>query len=158
MAAGRLVLKAIGRAMEHRRSFVYETTLSSHQSLSVMERCKELGYEVSIVFVALDTADLNVRRVAERVARGGHDIPEDVIRRRYRSAFGRLPSALRLADGGLVFDNSRLTPEMLLTLRAKKIIANRLDKANALHVRLADALSQALELAVDQIFMSGRSI
>lgn len=152
MAAGRLVLKAIDEALEHRRSFVYETTLSSRQSISVMERCKEKGYEVSIVFVALDHPDLNVRRVAERVSRGGHDIPEDVIRRRYKSAFGRLPFALRLADNGLVFDNSRLAPEMLLTLERGKIVASHLNEANPLHSRVAEAVAEALDVALDKVF------
>ncbi len=157
MAAGRLVLQAIDDAIEHRRSFVYETTLSSRQSLKVMERCRDLGYEVSIVYVALDSPDLNVKRVAERVARGGHHIPEDVIRRRYRTAFGRLPFALRLADGGLIVDNSGLTPAMLLTLQSGTIVANQLDPANHLHLRLADAVSQALQLSTETVFTSARS-
>ncbi len=151
MAAGRLVLRAIDEALEHRRSFVYETTLSSRQSISVMERCKERGYEVSIVFVVLDHPDLNVRRVAERVSRGGHHIPEDVIRRRYKTAFGRLPFALRLADNGLVFDNSRLAPELLLTIERGQIVASHLEEANALHVRLAQAVAEAFDLTLDKV-------
>lgn len=156
MAAGRVVLIAINDAVESRRSFVYETTLSSRQSIAVMERCKNLGYEVSLVYVALDSPDMNVQRIAERVSRGGHNIPEDVVRRRYETAFGRLPSALKLADSVLVFDNSRLSPEMLLTLERGEIIENHLDEANGLHVRLAEAVGHALDLDFQTVLHSAR--
>lgn len=62
MAAGRLVLRTIDEILSDRRSFVYETTLSSRQSLAVMERCKEMGYEVALVYIALDSPELNVQR------------------------------------------------------------------------------------------------
>jgi predicted ABC-type ATPase len=50
-----------------------------------------IGYEVGLVFVTLNSADLNVQRVADRVARGGHNIAETVIQRRYETALRRLP-------------------------------------------------------------------
>lgn len=117
-----------------------------------MARCRERGYEVALVFVALDSADLNVRRVAERVAQGGHDIPEHVIRRRHGSAFARLPLAIRLADRMLVFDNSGLEPEMLLSLEFGSITHNGLRKDSALHSRLAQAIAEVTGLTVDEIF------
>jgi predicted ABC-type ATPase len=156
MAAGRLVLKTIDEILNDRRSFVYETTLSSRQSLAVMERCKEMGYEVALVYVVLDSPELNVLRVAERVSRGGHDIPADVIRRRYETAFGRLPHALRLADNSLMFDNSGREPRMLLTLERGEIVENHLDEAMPLHVRLAEALAEALDVGTDAVFQAAR--
>ncbi|GGE07447.1 hypothetical protein GCM10011390_28130 [Aureimonas endophytica] len=143
LAAGRLVLAAIAEAMSRRRSFVYETTLSSHQSLAVMRQCRALGYEVALVFVALDSPELNIRRVAERVARGGHHIAEEVIRRRYETAFRRLPSAFALADTSLVFDNSGLQPETVLVIDRHRVVVNRLEKTVPLHQRLAGAVADA---------------
>lgn len=151
VAAGRLVLQLIDKILNDRRSFVYETTLSSRQSLSVMERCHDLGYEV-----ALDSPDLNILRVAERVSRGGHDIPAEVIRRRYETTFARLPHALRLADSGLLFDNSGVEPLMLLALQGGEIVANHLDEAMALHARLAEIVAQALDVDKDAVIRAAR--
>jgi len=104
----------------------------------------------------LDSPELNVLRVAERVSRGGHDIPADVIRRRYETAFGRLPHALRLADSSLLFDNSGRAPQMLLMLERGEIIENHLDEATPLHVRLAEAVAEALDLGTDAVFRAAR--
>lgn len=156
MAAGRLVFAAIETMLSERRSFVYETTLSSHQSLKVMERCKALGYEIAFVFVALDSADLNVERVAQRVLSGGHHIDETIIRRRYETIFARLSTALQLAATTLVFDNSGLKPQLLLTIQYRNIVRNRLDRDNPLHMRLADSVAQALQMRRDVVLMSPR--
>ena len=75
IAAGRHVLTELARAVRTRETFVYETTLSSHQSIELMRAARRADYEVGLVFVVLNSAALNVERVAERVARGGHDIP-----------------------------------------------------------------------------------
>ncbi|WP_161959285.1 zeta toxin family protein [Rhizobium tumorigenes] len=71
--------------------FVFETTLSSEHSIKVIERAKEAGFLVNMIFVCLDTATRNVERVRFRVADGGHDIPEEVIIGRYEAAFENLP-------------------------------------------------------------------
>ena len=152
MAAGRLVLKRLDIALDARQDFVYETTLSSHQSLALMSRCKSAGYEVSLVFVALNAADLNVRRVAERVAAGGHHIPEHIIRRRYEIAFLRLTDAIRMADRVLLFDNSSIDPAMLMSIEFGNIVENHLDEASALHARLAYAVGQAMDMSSDKVF------
>ena len=111
-----------------------------------MDRCRKAGYRTALIFVTLDSPDLNVLRVAERVSRGGHAIPEDVIRRRYDAAFRRLPDALRLADDALLFDNSGLEPRMLLSVEKDLITESSLDGAVPLHARLAEAVYQALGL------------
>lgn len=153
IAAGRQTLAELARAMGTRETFVYETTLSSRQSIELMRAAKQAGYEVGLVFVALNSADLHVERVAERVARGGHDIPEDVIRRRYETALRRLPEAIRLADGSILFDNSTSSgPESLVQIRAGAIEVNHLDEADAFHCRLAEAVGEALRVSADTVF------
>ena len=156
MAAGRLVLKRLDTAVTARQDFVYETTLSSYQSLTLMERCKASGYEVSLVFIALNSADLHVRRVAERVATGGHSIPENVVRRRHETAFSRLPAAIQIADRVLLFDNSSIEPAMLMSIEFGSIVENHLDEAVALHGRLAEAVGQSLDMSLDTVFKSTR--
>lgn len=69
--AGRRTLAELARLIEARENFIYETSLSSHQSIDLMRAAGADGYEVGLVFVTLNNADLNVQRVAERVAKGG---------------------------------------------------------------------------------------
>jgi predicted ABC-type ATPase len=97
MTAGRQTLAELDRTIAAGESFVYETTLSSQQSIDLMRTAKSADFDVGLVFVMLRSADMHVGRVATRVARGGHHIPEDTIRRRYETALKRLPDAIRIA-------------------------------------------------------------
>lgn len=83
--AGRLMLKRINKHLEAGNNFAFETTLSTRSYARLVVRAKDLGYQVTCVFFWLQTAELAVSRVESRVKEGGHDIPEEVIRRRYQS-------------------------------------------------------------------------
>jgi len=157
LLAGKRTLAELARVLEAWENFVYETTLSSHQSIELMRVAGIGGYEMGLVFVALNSADLNVQRVAERVSRGGHDIPEDVIRRRYETALRRLPEAIRLADGSMVFDNSLSSgPRLLLRVQGSSIEENHLDEVDIFHCRLAELASDALSMPTDAVFRAAR--
>lgn len=114
--------------MHARESFVYETTLSSHQALNVMRDARAVGYQVELVFVALRSVELHVKRVATRVAQGGHDIPEHVIRRRYDLSLRNLQTVASLADQIAVYDNSsEQGARLLVVVRDRRIVVDRLD-------------------------------
>jgi len=81
--AGRRFFTGLERLIEQRTDFVAESTLSGRGMAALMDRLRAAGYTITVVFVFLDTADLCVRRVAERVRRGGHDVPEADVRRRF---------------------------------------------------------------------------
>lgn len=157
LAAGREVVKALEAHVAAGRSFVYETTLSSHQALRIMRVSRAAGYSVDLAFVTLNSPDLNVRRVAERVRRGGHNIPEDVIRRRYETALAKLPCAISLADDVVIFDNSDLHPVTLLQVERGSVVVQRLNAADAFHVRIAEAAAKGLDIGVDAVFLKERS-
>ncbi len=98
--AGRAMLDRIRQLAEARAAFAFETTLASRSFAPWLVRLKRHGYHV---------VDLAVNRVAARVRRGGHDVPEGTIRRRYERGlrnFFRL--YLPLADSWQMFDNSNL--------------------------------------------------
>lgn len=157
IAAGRQIIVELAKTLRARESFVYETTLSSNQSIAVMRAAKRAGYEVGLVFVTLNSADLNVERVAWRAARGGHDIPEHVVRRRYGSTLRRLPQAIGLSDGSMIFDNSTATgPYLLAQIQAGSIEVNNLDEAVSFHCRLAEAVAEALSLSIDAVFQAAK--
>ena len=81
--AGRLMLKRIEELLQNDESFSIETTLATRSYLNLVHRAQAKGYQVHLLFFWLRTPDLAVLRVAERVQKGGHNIPENVIRRRY---------------------------------------------------------------------------
>jgi predicted ABC-type ATPase len=77
------MLEMINYCLRREVSFAVETTLSGRSYAKMIPIWKHSGYLVKIIFLELTSADLAVKRVADRVAQGGHDIPEMVIRRRF---------------------------------------------------------------------------
>lgn len=86
--------RQLERAIELRQHYMFETTLGGDTITGLLLKAANMGLEALIWYVGLSSPDLHVRRVAERVARGGHAIPEATIRRRYDSSRANL---IRLA-------------------------------------------------------------
>lgn len=82
-AAGREMLGQLSEAVEKQQPFAIETTLASRMYIQRIPDWKSRGYSVDLHFIEVPDADYAVKRVARRVAAGGHDIPEADIRRRY---------------------------------------------------------------------------
>lgn len=83
LAAGRLVLERLDELVAVRADFVLETTLATRSHAVRIREWKAAGYRVELVYLRLPSADFSVMRVARRVARGGHGIPEETLRRRF---------------------------------------------------------------------------
>lgn len=112
--AGRLMLSEIRSLMGKKESFAFETTLSGKSYEVLLQRLKAQGYEITIFFLWIESVDLSLSRVRERVARGGHDVPEPVVRRRFdRSIRNFLTRYRQLADLWVLFDNSGMSPEII---------------------------------------------
>jgi predicted ABC-type ATPase len=154
LQAGREALRLIDQAVTERQSFVYETTLSSHQSVNLLRRVRLADFRTQLVFIALQNADLHVQRVRDRVAKGGHDIPEAVIRRRYDVAFDNLTTVLPFCDEVAIFNNSYAKgPSLRLTLRAGTIVTNALSRAQSFDRRIAGCVAPALTLRAEDMFI-----
>lgn len=113
--AGRIMLRRIDALLRDRRSFAFETTLASKSFSRLIARAQTAGYVVSLLYVALPSADLARRRVARRVKEGGHSIPEAVIERRFtRSLANLMYRYRRMVDEWIVYDNAELkTPTLV---------------------------------------------
>jgi predicted ABC-type ATPase len=151
-AAGRQVIRRLRELIARQQDFVFETTLSSNQSVALMNTARDAGYHVSLLFIVLTNVELNVRRVHERVSRGGHTIPDATIRRRYVRGMDNLRKALLIADDAAIYDNSSIGPEKLIELSAGKIIFSDLDDAYDLHRIIAEAITASLEIPTDAVF------
>jgi predicted ABC-type ATPase len=84
LEAGKVMLRRLRELAARREDFAFETTLASRSFAPWLRELRRSGCAVHLAFLWLPSADFAVRRVAERVRAGGHGIPEDVIRRRYR--------------------------------------------------------------------------
>lgn len=81
--ASRLMLQKIRYLLERGVDFGIETTLATRSLLGIIQQARESGYSVTLLYFWLNSPELAVSRVKDRVAAGGHNIPENVIRRRY---------------------------------------------------------------------------
>ena len=105
--AGRIMLRRLRQLSEAKTDFAFESTLSSRTFATFLQALKRQGYVVAIYYFSLANAQLAIRRVKLRVALGGHDVPPDVIRRRFgRSLNNFFNLYVPLADEWTLFDNS----------------------------------------------------
>ena len=81
--AVRIMLERIEELLAQKVDFAIETTLATRSYVQLIRRAQAVGYKVHLLFFCLETPEQAILRVAQRVAEGGHNIPEDVIRRRF---------------------------------------------------------------------------
>jgi predicted ABC-type ATPase len=90
-----------------------ETVLSTAKYRRLVEKAKRLGFEIQLIYVLLESVELNVDRVALRVRRGGHAVPEDKIRSRYERSLAQLGWFFTQSDLALIYDNSGASPRLV---------------------------------------------
>ncbi len=114
LQAGRVMLKRLLELADQRRTFAFESTLAARHYVGWIRRLRTEGYSFQLMFLWLQSAELAVQRVRERVKSGGHGVAEEVIRRRYRAGLRSFWDFYQpLADTWAVYDNS-VTPGPLL--------------------------------------------
>lgn len=127
-------------------SFVLDTTLSGHTALQTMFHARTAGFTVDPLFVCLSSVEGHHARIAARVAQGGHDVPEQDVRRRYARSLANLPRALALSDHALIFDNSSIDGyQLLLEWADGKVVSRAPTLPHWLQDQLSDLLGQTPE-------------
>jgi len=107
LEAGRIMLHRIDELLAKRVDFAIETTLATRSYAQTIRRAKSLGYSTNLIYFWLRSPEMAIERVKDRVRAGGHHIPEDVIRRRYRKGLQNLFSLfLPFVDTWLIVNNS----------------------------------------------------
>lgn len=122
LAAGRLAIQRCRDLLASRQSFALETTLAGNGNIALIRQAREAGYRTRLVYVALPTPELNRVRVRNRVARGGHDVPDEDIRRRYERSMRNAVEALGLVDKAFLFDNSTSQMRQIVTVREGRVV------------------------------------
>lgn len=112
--AGRLMMKEIARNAAQGISFGLETTLSGLTYARMIRGWRTNGYTVKLIFLSLGSVDEAIARVATRVRQGGHNVPEDTIRRRFDAGWLNFHSVYQsCVDSWMLFDNSGENPLLL---------------------------------------------
>ncbi len=93
--AGRMMLEMIDACVKKGESFAFETTLSGRSYARMIPRWQELGYWVSLYYLPLPSPEIAIERVRQRVAMGGHHVPDDIIRRRFHASWHNFQSIYR---------------------------------------------------------------
>lgn len=122
IAAGREVLIHAKKHLENGQSFAIETTLSGRNYLEMMVRARTLGFEVVLIYIGTEDVNINLSRIQQRVRDGGHDVPENDVRRRYERSLDHLPLAVQRADHTLLFDNSTEAAYQLIGVISPSIV------------------------------------
>ena len=102
--------------IQNKTSFAFETVMSHPSKLALLENARKAGFETTLFFISTDDPKLNVERVRDRVADGGHDVPEGKIIKRYERTHNYLPSAIELAHRTYIFDNTTEQPVLYSVL------------------------------------------
>jgi len=112
--AGRLMLTRLQDLAEKRVDFAFETTLSGKGYLRVLRSMKAQGYSIHLYFLWTTDVELTRLRIVQRVRKGGHDIPDEIVDRRYRKCIANFFLHYRpLADAWRLFDSSGREPRQI---------------------------------------------
>lgn len=106
-AAGQLMMERMRVLVHDGKSFAIETTCAGKSYASLLQRCKQAGWRITLLYFWLPTPEMAIARVALRVTEGGHNIPSDVVLRRYYTGLSNMCNLyLPLADEAEIYDNS----------------------------------------------------
>lgn len=114
IAAGRLMLQLIEKHAAAGDSFAFETTLSGRSYARMLPKWRDAGYRIELFFLYLPNAQFAIERVAQRVRQGGHNIPSDVVERRFASGLSYFEQIYKpLVDTWTLIDSSQSPYKMI---------------------------------------------
>jgi len=120
--AGKLMLEQIYSLGKRGVDFGFETTLSGKTYAHLLRELKKCGYVIHLFFLWVSDVDLALKRIADRVKNGGHNLPENVVRRRFKKGLQNLFRIYRpLLDTWVLLDNSTDTPNLIALEELSKL-------------------------------------
>ncbi|MBR1426777.1 MAG: zeta toxin family protein [Paludibacteraceae bacterium] len=116
VAAGRLMLHRIRQLLEGEESFAIETTLATRHYVQLAQTAQARGFRVELIFFWLQTPAVAIKRVAQRVAEGGHNIATEVVIRRYHAGIRNLFNLfMPVVDDWMLYNNSDMEKILVAT-------------------------------------------
>ena len=112
--AGRIMLHRIYQLIGEKVDFGFETTLSAKLYISLIKSARDAGYEITLLYFWLSSPEFAMSRVAERVKNGGHNIPNDIVERRYYRGISNLIRLyIPVSDNWIIIDNTGADSEVV---------------------------------------------
>lgn len=105
LSGGKAAVKLINDLIEQGASLTQETTLSGHKTARTAQKAKAEGYTVRLYYVGLSSVDESLKRIANRVSKGGHDIPPLDVIKRFQSRIEDIAAVLPFCDEAIFYDN-----------------------------------------------------
>ena len=105
LTAGKIAIAKVNECLKKGVNFSQETTLSGRRTLRTIQKAREENYYIRLYYVGVNTAEESIYRIANRVRKGGHDIPSDDVCRRYEKRFDDLEEVLPYCDEVHFYDN-----------------------------------------------------
>ncbi len=121
LEAVRRIERWLYASIEAHQTVGVETVLSTPKYRPLVLAAKEQNFTIRLIYVLLNSGQLNIERVRLRVAKGGHDVPSDRILERRKRSLEQLPWFLAHADDAWLFDNSNAKPQLIGTKSKGKI-------------------------------------
>lgn len=103
--AGKKAIEEINYCLENNISFTQETTLAGHRTVRTIKQARRQGYYITMYYVGLNSAEESLQRIANRVRKGGHNIPSDDVKRRFENRINSLGEVISLCDEVIFYDN-----------------------------------------------------
>ena len=161
--AGRILISQMREVFSENISFALETTLAGHFYKRTMVRARDLGYTILFLYVFLPSVEQNIARVRQRVALGGHDVPADIIRRRYYYSLKNFDTAYKLADQWELYDNGGASYQLVAhgihdqvnVVNSSVFDEFRGSRANALSKDLLELANRGAVAARQEAFAAG---
>ncbi|MCQ2153672.1 MAG: zeta toxin family protein [Bacteroidales bacterium] len=139
ISASRFMLTKVRYLMSRRQDFSIETTLATRVLVQIIQQAKEFGYTVILLYFWLRSPELAISRVRDRVLNGGHDIPDDVVRRRYHTGLRYFFEIyVPLADKWMLADNSQSPFRIIAEGDKKDIFIKDEDKYRYIQEQLSE--------------------
>lgn len=105
LTGGKEAVNLISNCIENGLSFTQETTLSGHKTARTAQKAKNNGYYIRLYYVGISSVDESLKRIANRVSKGGHDIPPLDVIRRFNSRYNDISAILPFCDEAIFYDN-----------------------------------------------------
>lgn len=102
---GKIAIERINNCLEKGINFTQETTLSGVRTLKTIQKARELNYFIRLYYVGISSSAESISRIANRVSKGGHNIPPEDVKRRYAKRFDDLIKILPYCNEAVFFDN-----------------------------------------------------
>ena len=143
--AARIALSRVAHFTDSGSTFAMETTLSGKAQMHLLRAASEAGLATSLLYFSARAPGICLERIARRVAEGGHDVPEDIVRRRFLRSLANLPAYLALSDLWRIYEASGPTPMLALEGRRGSVTyrdEDQVRRANPAVAAVAEAIGR----------------